>query len=226
MEIINKRVMKKGISKRLIILSSTAVAGFLCFVALMILVLCDYSFKIDQFNVFVANNRNQFWTSFFKIFTHLGSFYVLAILSLISVILIWVLMKNKRMSAFYAVSFACVCILNLLLKLLIQRLRPEHLMIIEEHGYSFPSGHAMMTLCFFALASHFVMTVLKNKTLKIALVALFSVLTLLIGFSRIYLGVHYLSDILAGFLIAFVIVCALMIVYKTKLFKFLKDKES
>ncbi len=218
--------MEKKINKNLITAITLSSIAFLGFLAIMILVLFDYTFKIDQFNVVVANNRNGFWTGFFKIFTYLGSFYTLAVLSLISVILIWFVMKNKRLSAFYAGTFAIVCIANFILKRIIQRIRPEHLMIIEESGYSFPSGHGMMTLAFFALAIHFVCKFIKNKPLKITLISMFSVIVVLMGFSRIYLGVHYLTDIIAGFLISFAIVVVCLIVYNTKLFKFLKDKET
>ncbi|MBO5955035.1 MAG: phosphatase PAP2 family protein [Clostridia bacterium] len=204
-----------------IILTSVALIGFL---AIMILVLCDYNFKIDKFNVVVSNNRNGFWTGFFKIFTHLGSFYTLAVLAIVGVILIWFIMKNKRMSVFYAGTFAIVCISNFVLKQIVRRIRPEHLMIIEETGFSFPSGHAMMTFAFFALVIHFVWKTIKNKPLKITLISVLSVVIALIGFSRIYLGVHYLTDIIAGLLISYVIVSVCLMVYNTKWFKFLKDK--
>ena len=81
--------MEKKVDKKLIthiILSSVA---FFSFLAIAILVMCDHMFVIDKFNLLVANNRNGFLTGFFKIFTHLGSFYTLAFLSIISVILIW-----------------------------------------------------------------------------------------------------------------------------------------
>lgn len=217
--------MEKKVDKKLItniILSSIAFVGF---IAIMILVLCDYTFKIDKFNVAIANNRNSFWTGFFKIFTHLGSFYSLAFLAIVGVVLMWFVIKNKRQSAFYAGTFAIVCIANFVIKQIVKRVRPEHLMIIEETGFSFPSGHAMMTFAFFALAIHFVWKLIKNKPLKITLISIFSATIALIGFSRIYLGVHYLTDIIAGFLISFVIVEVCIIIYNTKMFKFLKDKE-
>lgn len=217
--------MQKKVNKSLITWLSLASVAVLGFLAIAILVMCDHTFKIDNFNVFVANNRNKFWTGFFKIFTHLGSFYTLAVLAIIGVVLIWFVMKNKRMSAFYAGTFAIVCISNFVIKQIVRRARPEHLMIIAETGFSFPSGHAMMTLAFFALVIHFVWKTLKNKPLKIALISLFSVIILAMGFSRIYLGVHYLSDILAGFLISFAMVVVCLIIYNTKWFKFLKDKE-
>lgn len=217
--------MKNKINKNLITFISTAGVAFLGFVAIMVLVLCNYTFKIDNFNTFVANNRNNFLTGFFKIFTHLGSFYTLSVLAVVGVVLIWFVMKNKRMSAFYAGTFAIVCISNFVIKQIVRRFRPEHLMIIEETGFSFPSGHAMMTFAFFALAIHFVCKTIQNKPLKITLVALFSSLIVGIGFSRIYLGVHFLTDIIAGFMISYVIVVACLIVYNSKWFIFLKDKE-
>lgn len=217
--------MEKKVNKNFLAVISTASVAFLGFLAIMILVLCDYNFKIDKFNVVVAENRVPGLTSFLKVFTHLGSFYTLAVLALIGVVLIWFVMKNKRMSAFYAGSFAVVCIANFVIKQIARRIRPEHLMIIEETGFSFPSGHAMMTFAFFALAIHFVWKTIKNKPLKITLISVFSALILGIGFSRIYLGVHYLTDIIAGFLISYVIVAVCLMVYNTKIFKFLKDKE-
>ena len=216
--------MEKKLNKGLLTLISTASVAFLGFLAIMILVLCDYGFKIDKFNVFVANNRTSFLTGFMKIFTHLGSFYTLAVLALIGVILIWFIKKDKRMSAFYAGAFAIVCVANFVLKQIVRRIRPEHLMIIKETGFSFPSGHAMMTFAFFALAIHFVCKTIKNKPLKITLISLFSILIASIGFSRIYLGVHFLTDIIAGFLISYVVIAVCLIVYRGKMFKFLKDK--
>lgn len=216
--------MKKEVNKSLITLISTAIIAFLCFIALMILVLCDYNFKIDRFNVVIANNRNGFWTSFFKIFTHLGSFYTLVILTIVGVILIWFLKKDKRMSMLYGICFAVVCILNFILKRIIRRIRPEHLMIIKQGGFSFPSGHSMMIFAFFALLIHFVLKFVKNKPLKITLISMFSAIIGLIGFSRIYLGVHYLSDVVAGFLISYVVVAIFLMLYDSKNFKFLKDK--
>ena len=217
--------MEKKIDRKLLTNIIISAVALICFLAIAVLVMCDYNFKIDKFNVVVANNRNKFWTGFFKIFTHLGSFYTLAVLAIIGVVLIWFVMKNKRLGAFYAGTFAIVCIANFVIKQIVRRVRPEHLMIIEETGFSFPSGHAMMTFAFFALAIHFIWKFIQNKPLKITLVSVFSVIIAGIGFSRIYLGVHYLTDIIAGFLISYVIVSVCMMIYNSKLFKFLKDKE-
>ena len=148
--------MQRKINKNLIVWLATASVAFLGFLVIAILVMCGYAFKLDQFNMVVANNRIGFWTGFFKVFTHLGSFYSLAVLALIGVLLLWFVMKNKRMSVFSAGTFALVCIANFVIKQIVRRARPENLMIIAETGFSFPSGHAMMTMCFFALVIHFV----------------------------------------------------------------------
>ena len=215
--------MDKEVDKRLIALFSTIGVAILGFLVLAILVLCDYKFKIDGFNNVVANNRNGFWTGFFKIFTHLGVFYVVAGLVLVGAILLWFVAKNKRMSLFMLACFAFTCIANFILKRVIRRIRPEHLMLIEESGFSFPSGHSMMSFVLFAMLIYFVYKTIKNKVFKISLISLCAVLTIMVGFSRIYLGVHYLTDILAGWLITLAVVLTFIWAYNSNLFRKKED---
>ena len=211
--------MQKKVNKNLIIGIVIASAALLGFLAFMILVLCDCTFVIDKFNIHVANNRNSFWNGFFKIFTHLGSFYTLAVLSLVAIVLIWFVKKDKRLALFYGIGFAKVCIANYIFKQIVRRIRPEHLMIIKETGFSFPSGHAMMTFAFFFLLAHFIWVTIKNKPLKISLVVICAAIIDLVSFSRIYLGVHYLTDILAGWLLTCAILMSCLLVYNSKLFR-------
>lgn len=216
---VHNSFMQKKVNKKLVIqivLTSVALLGFLAF---MILAMCDYTFKIDKFNIVVANNRTAFWNGFFKVFTHIGSFYTLAAMAIVAIILIWFVKKDKRLALFYGISFAKVCIANFILKQIVRRIRPEHLMIIEETGFSFPSGHAMMTFAFFFLLAHFLWITIKNKPLKISLVVVCAILIEMVSFSRIYLGVHYLSDILAGWLITFAILGSSLMVYNSKMFR-------
>lgn len=87
-----------------------------------------------------------------------------------------------------------------MLKLVFRRPRPDVLRLVEQSGYSFPSGHAMNSMIFYGLAAY--LLVRRGRHWSRYLVAGFvAVLVLLIGLSRIYLGVHYASDVLAGFLI-------------------------
>jgi undecaprenyl-diphosphatase len=85
----------------------------------------------------------------------------------------------------------------------VQRPRPEEYRIINESGYSFPSGHSMVSMAFYGLLIYWIIKHVENKYYKYILVTLLGMLIILIGTSRIYLGVHYTSDVIAGFLIAF-----------------------
>ncbi len=81
-----------------------------------------------------------------------------------------------------------VTILNQLLKRLLQRPRPTEFRIIEENGYSFPSGHSMVSMAFYGYLIYLIYRFVKNKYLKWISIVLLSLLICLIGISRIYLG--------------------------------------
>ncbi len=73
---------------------------------------------------------------------------------------------------------------------------------MTKYGYSLPSGHSMVSLAFYGLIIYFIYKNIENKHIKWTLIAVLSLLIVFIGISRIYLGVHYTSDVLAGFLLA------------------------
>ena len=93
-------------------------------------------------------------------------------------------------------------ILNQLLKRILRRPRPTEFRIVEETGYSFPSGHSMVSMAFYGYLIYLIYRYIKNKYIKWSLIVLLSILICLIGISRIYLGVHYTSDVLGGFLLS------------------------
>jgi undecaprenyl-diphosphatase len=90
--------------------------------------------------------------------------------------------------------------LDQLLKVLFARPRPifEH-PLLRESGYSFPSGHAMESLVVYGMVAYFAVLALRTWRAHTAVVFGAALLVMLIGFSRMYLGVHYFSDVLAGF---------------------------
>ncbi len=92
-------------------------------------------------------------------------------------------------------------ILMFILKRLFHRKRPATPLLFEAKGKSFPSGHAMMSVCFYGLLLHMFLHTDIDPYLKSVAVILTVLLILLIGFSRVYLQVHYLSDVLAGFIV-------------------------
>lgn len=95
-------------------------------------------------------------------------------------------------------------VLMLLLKWLFGRKRPLSPLLKEARGLSFPSGHAIMSVSFFGLIIYCVLHAAWPQWLVIFLTILLVVIILLIGFSRIYLRVHYTSDVLAGFIIGLI----------------------
>ena len=156
--------------------------------------------KCDTFayNIIVKQMRFDFLTVIMKVITNFGSAISIIIISLLSVIFI----KDKKVLASVIINIILVTILNQVLKNILQRPRPDGFRLINESGYSFPSGHSMVSMAFYGLFIYLAYTKIENKNLRSIVCILLSILVVLIGFSRIYLGVHYASDVLGGFLIS------------------------
>jgi undecaprenyl-diphosphatase len=137
-----------------------------------------------------------------RFFTLLGKAWVLTVLSVaVAAWLLWV-RSHRRLYAFLAIM-AGGSLLNALLKLYFARERPAWRLVPPPDSYSFPSGHAMGSLLFFgSLAYVLYFTLTTHRAGRVAAAAGCLVVALLIGLSRVYLGVHYLTDVAAGFFAA------------------------
>jgi undecaprenyl-diphosphatase len=133
-----------------------------------------------------------------KFFTFFGSIDALSLFLFISsVLMIW---KRKHWEAvFLIVGIGAGGIFNLLLKWIFQRQRPTFHRLIEETGFSFPSGHSMGSFIFYGMLCMVVIVFLESKPVKVSIILITIFLIFMIGFSRIYLGVHFPSDVLAGY---------------------------
>ena len=151
-----------------------------------------------------------------KFITNFGGAIFLIVLTIILLISI----KNKKIGLSIFSNLAIITILNQLLKRVLQRPRPTEYRIIEETGYSFPSGHSMISMAFYGYLIYLIYKYVENKYVKWILISLLSVLICLIGVSRIYLGVHYTSDVLGGFLISI----SYFVIYISAVNKFLVEK--
>ncbi len=159
----------------------------------------DERFQFDQVIIeYVSNIRNDTLTGIMKFITFLGSINILTLLLVGS--LIWLIAKRKNYwgAIFYLVAVAGGGLLNLGLKHWFGRIRPENSLIVEQ-GFSYPSGHAMGSLIYYGFLGYLVVRSRRGKALKVILAVGFIATIVMIGFSRIYLGVHYPSDVLAGF---------------------------
>ena len=137
-------------------------------------------------------------TSIMKFITWFGSASCLILTS----VLLLGLIKNKKVGLLCILNLFIITVFNQLFKFILQRPRPSNYNIITEKGYSFPSGHSMVSMAFYGYIIYLVYKYIKNKYLKWTIISILSLLIISIGISRIYLGVHYTSDVLAGFLIS------------------------
>jgi membrane-associated phospholipid phosphatase len=156
-------------------------------------------FQFDQVIIqYVSNIRTDTITEVMKFITFLGGKTILTLLLIGS--LIWLIVKRKNYwgAIFYIIAVAGGGLLNLGLKHWFGRIRPENSVIVEQ-GFSYPSGHAMGSLIYYGFLGYLLVRSQRGKSIKVSLSMAFIALILLIGFSRIYLGVHYPSDVLAGF---------------------------
>ena len=174
--------------------------GVLCLILFSVIcygVLSYDSLVIDtKVYSFISDNiMSDGITSVLKVITELGgvAFIVLA------GVLIFMFCKKIR----WVVTFDLVgvTLINQVIKHIVRRPRPNVLRLVEEDGYSFPSGHSMVSMAFYGIIIYLVYKNVTNKYLKWTLITLLSLLILSIGFSRIYVGVHYFTDVVGGFLL-------------------------
>ena len=137
-------------------------------------------------------------TQIFKAITFLASTKFILCLNIIALIIYIIkkignLLLIKENSIFSVVS-------NNLIKFLIKRPRPNVLRLVTETNYSYPSGHAMISVLFYGT----IITLLNRNNIKYRKIIniILMLIILLVGVSRIYLGVHYASDIIGGYLIS------------------------
>jgi len=139
-------------------------------------------------------------TLFMRFMSYLGSATILITLT----IAILIFAKNKKGASKIAINLSLVFILNRILKAIFRRERPSVLRLAEETGYSFPSGHAMVSIGYYGYIIYLVYRYVKNKRARNIIILLLALLILLIGISRIYLGVHYATDIIGAYIIGLI----------------------
>ncbi|MCM3364900.1 phosphatase PAP2 family protein [Niallia sp. Sow4_A1] len=136
------------------------------------------------------------------------SFITIALL-FITALLLW--RKKYALATFFVLTNGIGALLNKLLKWFFKRERPDILPVIIEKGYSFPSGHSMGSLIFFGSCAYLCIHIVKSTGHKIIAYVVACLFIILIGISRIYLGVHYPTDVVGGYSIgiAYSAVCIL-----------------
>ncbi|MDQ3282776.1 MAG: phosphatase PAP2 family protein [Acidobacteriota bacterium] len=159
--------------------------------------------------------RTQGATEFFTLMTIIGTPVGLAVLDTI-VAAVLALRKHWHWSVYLLITAGIGGLLNLLLKRLFSRARPELAEALRgAHGYSFPSGHAMGSTITFCALSYLAFRAFKSWRVRAAIVALFCSMIVAIATSRIYLGVHWISDVGAGISAGLIWFVAATVAYET-----------
>lgn len=147
-----------------------------------------------------VNERNN---DLMRFFTYLGTHKFLIPANLVLIAYFLFIKKNR----WYSIKVPAIALSSLglmfLLKHLFHRQRPAIPLLDEALGLSFPSGHALMSVTFYGLLIYIIFKTYRDRGWKWVPIGFLIVLILVIGFSRIYLRVHYASDVLAGYCIGF-----------------------
>ncbi|MBA3647886.1 MAG: phosphatase PAP2 family protein [Chitinophagales bacterium] len=179
-----------------------AFAGFL-FIADRIFLQHKYAFDQNAFN-FLKTYVTDMNTEILLFFTFLGTSDFLIPANILLISYFAFVQKHK----WYSIKIPAISISSLLLMLglkeLFNRPRPLIPLLHPAEGLSFPSGHALTSVTFYGLLIYIIWERIKNKNLKWFLIFLLVLLICTIGFSRVYLRVHYASDVLAGFCVGLI----------------------
>lgn len=151
--------------------------------------------KLYSFDKSVYNDINSLnCDTLFKIITELGDVWVILPISIITAICI----RKKKFLVTIFCALIGILLFNNLLKVCILRPRPMDLAIVEESGFSYPSSHSAVSACFYLTLAACLLRETNSKLTKTLTLILLPIIIISIGVSRIYLGVHYATDVIAG----------------------------
>ena len=196
-ESILRGALRLARENRMIIVLSIAL---LVFVYLLQNVMSGDIRRIDgiAYQFFVVRLRRDWLTPIMQSFTSLSAPVVLAVMLLV----VAAFAPGRMPGRFAAANLVGIVALNYALKEIVQRPRPEGFRLIAETGYSFPSGHSMVAVAFYGFLIWLIIRYEEDRLQRwIWSLALFFVV-IMIGISRVYLGVHYFSDVVAGYCVA------------------------
>jgi undecaprenyl-diphosphatase len=139
-------------------------------------------------------------TSVMKFFTFIGAGLPAIVISIVIMIILYFVFRHRRELILFVWVGAGSALLNMALKLIFHRPRPELHRIINTTGYSFPSGHAMAAFSLYGVVAYLIWRHIRNRLGRAIFLLFSAAMIAAIGVSRIYLGVHYPSDVLGGYM--------------------------
>lgn len=175
---------------------------FILFILWSILLIKEKLIKIDQ-KVYSKIKFSNKKTNFLRIFTNLASTPYFIIICILLVLFL----RNKKLALLISLAMIIDAGIVYIAKHIIKRERPNIKRLVEEKGYSFPSGHTFSATCFYGLCIFLTYYSSINFIYQMLIIISLISLIITIGFSRIYLGVHYFSDVIGGLLLSSSYVC-------------------
>lgn len=188
------------LSAELIIVLSLFICALLGFVLIAYRI---FNLQNDQFDFLVFDKLENLvsspLTKFMQFITFFGNHQFLIPANLLLIVYFLFIKKHRWYSIKVPVIAIGGVLLMFILKQLFNRARPLVPLLEPVQGLSFPSGHALMSMSFYGLLIFLVWENVRNQVWKWIFIILLFIFILLIGFSRIYLRLHYFSDVIAGF---------------------------
>jgi undecaprenyl-diphosphatase len=177
-----------------------SIISVLCFTVMASLLKGQWIAQFDSRVISAIQGMERPWlTSVMKCFTFIGSTPVVIVITLGCLFLFFKLLHHRMELILFVILIASTAGLNQLLKMIFHRDRPSLHRLIEETGYSFPSGHSMEAFALYAALAFLLWRHVSTKRGRTAVVLISIVMILMIGISRIYLGVHYPSDVVGAY---------------------------
>lgn len=162
---------------------------------------------------FIYSMRDSWLTRVMWMFSLFGN-QILIIGSIIVIIFLTKRKHKKETVIFSLLLFMGLAVTNTL-KILLRVPRPNISALINENSFSYPSGHALNSLLFYATVSYFIFHFTRQRLTSVIVSTLFTALIFFIGLSRVYLGVHHPSDVLAGYIAGFWLFVTVILIDKT-----------
>ena len=177
-------------------------ALLISFIILGILVKLDLLVTIDNFMYkIITIKMNDYITYFYKFITFLGSTEFIIFLCVFFLIL-FIILKKQKTAVIIPIVLIISTVLNSVIKIIFGRARPDVLKLVLEESYSFPSGHTMAAVSMYGILSYIVLKSNMNKKLKIILSSILGLIPIMVAFSRVYLGAHYITDVIGAIILA------------------------
>lgn len=173
----------------------------------------DFIVLIDDWFIKTVSENivNDGLTQFMKVITNLGG--VLFFVSFL--IVVFLVVSNKKIGYCMFINLLIAYIFSVLFKNIFRRSRPLIMLIEKPIDFSFPSGHTMCSIVFYGFLIYVVSKFVKNVNIKRVINIILIIIIFLVPFSRLYLGVHFFTDIFGGMILG--IVCLLMFINYVKI---------